>query len=78
MTYHPSNAQIGHFMGRETVYCNMNRPLPDPVYMFRWPPEVFNWVNDNALISGFGKVPIATWLRAWAALFSLPGSAMGR
>ena len=28
--------------------------------MFRRPPEVFNWVNDNALISGFGKAPITT------------------
>ena len=24
MTYHPYYTQIGHFMGRETVYCNMN------------------------------------------------------
>ena len=24
MTHHPSYTQIGHFMGRETVYCNMN------------------------------------------------------
>ena len=23
MTYHPSYTQIGHFMGRETVYCSM-------------------------------------------------------
>ena len=28
------------------------------VYVFRRPPEAFNWVSDNALISGFGKVPI--------------------
>ena len=28
------------------------------VYMFRRPPEVFNWVSDNALIAGFRKVPI--------------------
>ena len=45
MTYHPSYAQMGHFMGRETIYCNLNRN---------------------------------TCLRAWAVLFSLPGSAMGR
>ena len=24
MTYHTSNKQIGHFMGCETVYCNLN------------------------------------------------------
>ena len=24
MTYHPSYTQIGHFMGRETVYCKLN------------------------------------------------------
>ena len=24
MTYHPSYTHIGHFMGREAVYCNMN------------------------------------------------------
>ena len=24
MTYHPSYTHIGHFMGRETVYCNLN------------------------------------------------------
>ena len=26
------------------------------VYMFRWPPEVWSLVSDNALISGTGKV----------------------
>ena len=24
MIYLPSYTQIGHFMGRETVYCNLN------------------------------------------------------
>ena len=24
VTYHPSNKQLGHFIGRETVYCNLN------------------------------------------------------
>ena len=24
MTYHPFYTQIGYFMGRETVYCNLN------------------------------------------------------
>ena len=24
MTFHPSYMQIGHFVGRETVYCNLN------------------------------------------------------
>ena len=24
MTYHLPYTQIGHFMGRETVYCNLN------------------------------------------------------
>ena len=28
------------------------------VHMFRRPPEVFNWVSDNALWSEFGKAPI--------------------
>ena len=28
------------------------------VYMFRRPPEVLNLGSDNALISGFGKVPM--------------------
>ena len=32
------------------------------VYMFRGPPAVFNLVSDNALISGFGKVPIVDFL----------------
>ena len=33
------------------------------VYMFRRPPEVFDWVSDNALISGFGKAPMANILQ---------------
>ena len=24
VTYHPSNKQLGHFIGREAVYCNLN------------------------------------------------------
>ena len=31
MTYHPSCTQIGHFMGRETVYCNMNSNMVEGV-----------------------------------------------
>ena len=32
MTYHPSHTQIGHFMGRETVYCNFNSLRPSDAY----------------------------------------------
>ena len=31
MTYHTSNKQIGHFMGCETVYCNMNYNMVEGV-----------------------------------------------
>ena len=24
VTYHPSNKQLGHFIGREAVFCNLN------------------------------------------------------
>ena len=30
MTYHPSYTQsVGHFMGRETVHCNLNSNMVD-------------------------------------------------
>ena len=31
MIYHPSYTQIGHFMGRETVYCNLNSNMVEGV-----------------------------------------------
>ena len=31
MTYHSSYMQIGHFMGREAVYCNLNRNMVEGV-----------------------------------------------
>ena len=31
MTYHPSYTRIGHFMGRETVYCNLNSNMVEGV-----------------------------------------------
>ena len=31
-------------------------------YIFLQSPEVFNWVSENALISGFGKAPIVSWI----------------
>ena len=31
MTNHLSYTQIGHFMGRETVYCNLNSNMVEGV-----------------------------------------------
>ena len=31
MTYYPSDTQIGHFIGRETVYCKMNNNMVEGV-----------------------------------------------
>ena len=31
MIYHPSYTQIGHFMGRETVHCNLNSSMVEGV-----------------------------------------------
>ena len=31
VTYHPSNKQISHFMGRETVHCNLNSNMVEGV-----------------------------------------------
>ena len=45
------------------------------VYMFRRTPEVSNWVSDNVLISGFGKVPMVflkLFLRLPVVLLSSP------
>ena len=31
MAYRPSYKQIGHFMGNETVYCNLNSNMAEGV-----------------------------------------------
>ena len=31
VTYHPSYTQVGHFMGRETVYCKLNNNMVEGV-----------------------------------------------
>ena len=31
MAYRPSYKQIGHFMGHETVYCNLNSNMAEGV-----------------------------------------------
>ena len=50
VTYHPSYTQIGHFMGRETVYCKLNNNMVEGV-------------GCPVLASGGGWWSNAEWIR---------------
>ena len=47
MAYHPPYTQIGHFMGRETVYCNMNSNMVEGVGCSRC--QVAQWAVKQSV-----------------------------